>query len=504
MTTKLTPKADAFVPSFGGMNIEASEWKPTSSPTLDACSDAIAISPQEFTLETETSLGGFPMLGINWDAAIASMHTSSLSSPPKRNLRSIGVPEPTRKYFLSLDSESLRQLPPDDNRYKEIPTRFHSILNLDKYVRNQGTGGSFGYPSATYRVTDRFDSHLYTLRRFENVKINQSVIRNAQDNWLCLRHPSVVSLHLITQEKGATFFSHEYHPLAVTLKEKIKERRAANFPEDLMWSILSQLLLGMRFVHKKGLAIRAVDVNHVLLTPGFRLRYGCVGISDVLDFESRKSVAEWQVEDIQKLGILLISSAAQVNSTSGAIEQGKAVIRENYSSEFYNVIEILLSGKVGISKVLMMISEHVCDKFDENLASFDSLHEHLRQEYENGRLNRLLMKFGFVNERPDNTSSSAWSETGDRYILKLFRDFLFHQNLPDNSPALDCGHVICALNKVDAGCDEEILLSSRNGKDLLVVTYADVNRCLENSFLEISSRVELLNRCRSTGANMCL
>ena len=70
--------------------------------------------------------------------------------------------------------------------------------------------------------------------------------------------------------------------------------------------------------------------------------------------------------------------------------------------------------------------------------------------------------------------------------------------------SVDCGHVICALNKVDAGCDEEIILSSRNGKDLLVVTYADVNRCLENSFLEISSRVELLNRCRSTGANMCI
>ena len=99
----------------------------------------------------------------------------------------------------------------------------------------------------------------------------------------------------------------------------------------------------------------------------------------------------------------------------------------------------------------------------------------------------VCLKFGFVNERPDNAISSAWSETGDRYVLKLFRDFLFHQKLPDDSPILDCGHVICALNKVDAGCDEEILLSSRDGKDLLVVTYADVSRCLENSFLELSS-----------------
>ena len=58
---------------------------------------------------------------------------------------------------------------------------------------------------------------------------------------------------------------------------------------------------------------------------------------------------------------------------------------------------------------------------------------------------------------------------------------------------LECGHVISSLNKVDAGDDEEILLSSRDGKDVLVVTYADISRCLENSFVELSSQAEKLN-----------
>eukprot|EP01047_Picozoa_sp_COSAG01_P086936 COSAG01_NODE_19778_length_989_cov_19.148315_1_plen_44_part_10 len=35
---------------------------------------------------------------------------------------------------------------------------------------------------------------------------------------------------------------------------------------------------------------------------------------------------------------------------------------------------------------------------------------------------RLLIKLGFINERPEHRRDDRWSETGDRYMLKLFRD----------------------------------------------------------------------------------
>ena len=50
-------------------------------------------------------------------------------------------------------------------------------------------------------------------------------------------------------------------------------------------------------------------------------------------------------------------------------------------------------------------------------------------------------------------------------------------------PILDAGHVVTALNKLDAGDPEEILLSSRDGKDLLVVSYADVQRYTDVIYL---------------------
>jgi len=87
------------------------------------------------------------------------------------------------------------------------------------------------------------------------------------------------------------------------------------------------------------------------------------------------------------------------------------------------------------------------------------------RELENGRLVRLLCKFGFINERPVyvyHCSTRAehlklgfrfareprWSETGDRYIIKLFRDYVFHQVDENGNPIINLSHVLACLNKV--------------------------------------------------------
>lgn len=41
-----------------------------------------------------------------------------------------------------------------------------------------------------------------------------------------------------------------------------------------------------------------------------------------------------------------------------------------------------------------------------------------------------------------------WAETGDRYLLKLLRDHLFHQVHPSGSPWLNLAHIVQTLNKV--------------------------------------------------------
>lgn len=50
----------------------------------------------------------------------------------------------------------------------------------------------------------------------------------------------------------------------------------------------------------------------------------------------------------------------------------------------------------------------------------------------------------------------TWSETGDRYMLKLFRDYLFHTVTENGQPWLDHAHIIQCLNKLDAGIMEKV------------------------------------------------
>ncbi len=72
----------------------------------------------------------------------------------------------------------------------------------------------------------------------------------------------------------------------------------------------------------------------------------------------------------------------------------------------------------------------------------------MASELENGRLVRLLSKFGFINERPEFARDPRWSETGDRYIIKLFRDYVFHQVDEHGRPVINMSHVLTCLNKV--------------------------------------------------------
>lgn len=78
----------------------------------------------------------------------------------------------------------------------------------------------------------------------------------------------------------------------------------------------------------------------------------------------------------------------------------------------------------------------------------DVLEGALSTELENARLVRLMSKLGFINERAEFELDPRWSDTGDRYILKLFRDYVFHSLGMDGRPILDLSHVVTCLNKV--------------------------------------------------------
>lgn len=67
-----------------------------------------------------------------------------------------------------------------------------------------------------------------------------------------------------------------------------------------------------------------------------------------------------------------------------------------------------------------------------------------------------------------------WSETGDRYIVKLFRDLVFHSVDEAGRPVVDLSHILTNLNKLDSGSEEKIMLTSRDEQSCLIVSYREV------------------------------
>ena len=67
-----------------------------------------------------------------------------------------------------------------------------------------------------------------------------------------------------------------------------------------------------------------------------------------------------------------------------------------------------------------------------------------------------MTKLGTVVDRTELNLDTAWAETGDRYMLKLFRDYVFHQVMEDGRPFLDMAHVIACLNRLDAGVPDKV------------------------------------------------
>ena len=66
-------------------------------------------------------------------------------------------------------------------------------------------------------------------------------------------------------------------------------------------------------------------------------------------------------------------------------------------------------------------------QIDAALTHNDVIEAELAKEIESARLFRLLTKLCTVVDRAELNGDFAWADYGDRYMLKLFRDYVFHQ-----------------------------------------------------------------------------
>lgn len=352
-------------------------------------------------------------------------------------------------------------------------------------------------------------------------------IIRAGEAWKRVRHPGVLCLKEVFTTRqfsvaGAAgmvptnevVFAYELASRAETLynvflNASSPEHRYHPLAEATLWAIASQLLSAVAVVHSNRLAMRdALTANRVLVTGRNRVRVSCVGLSDAFDpngkdhipstqnqWTNHERAAALQKGDLASVGHLLGTLALRIDNK--LVRAGALLVSEDvavdairrltpYSEDFAVLVMSLLSAGVPTStvttnQILGLIGPRLALELGNVWTHSDSLESKLFVEFDSSRMFRLMGLLGFVNERTDAGVEPQWSETGDRYLLKLFRDYVFHRVDENGSPALDMAHVVECLSRLDVGSPEQILLSSRDGSSLLVATYEDLRRCLLQS-----------------------
>lgn len=418
------------------------------------------------------------------------------------------MPEKLREKFQKKSEAALQVMP---NAQLPQLDSYHSLVALDTSYRKNAN--IFGYPSWVYKATSTKTGHIYCLRRLEGFRLtNEHAIRSVKE-WRRVCSGNVVTTHdaFTTRAFGdsSLIFVQDCHPLSKTLAEvhlmpnptqtnRYQQQKA--IPESLLWSYISQIANALKSIHSINLAARCVDVSKIILTDENRIRLNACSILDVVHFEARRPIEELQQEDFVQFGRTILCLVT--NTLPALLTNFKLSIDQmsrTYSVELKDTILWLLTpqqppAQKTIDEFIRGISIHYLACFETQLQANDELSSELSKELANGRIARLMMKLATINERPDFDGDPNWSENGERYMLKLFRDYCFHQVDNNGNPVLDMGHMIRCLNKLDAGTEERICLTSRDSTTSFLVSYRELNKQLTIAFTELQKGGKQQNR----------
>jgi len=331
---------------------------------------------------------------------------------------------------------------------------------------------------------------------------NEKAILNVMKDWKKIKNASIVTIHEVftTREFGdsSLIFAYDFHPLSKTLQEHHfqpihgnRYRPPPAVPENTIWGYICQIANALKTIHSNRLAARCLEPSKIILTDNNRIRLSACAILDVVQFGTNsRSVVELQQEDFVKFGKLILSLAtgtlpAHLNNIPAALE----TLGNKYSANLKSAVNWLLDTSSGETKTIEHfmtgIASQMTTFFDLALQDNDEKLFHLAREVENGRIARSLMKLLTILERGDYDGVPSWSETGDRYQLKLFRDYVFHRVDADGKPNLSIGHMLTCMSKLEAGVDENILLTSRDNETVFVLSYRELRQMYDRAFNEL-------------------
>ncbi|KAF7457520.1 Ser/Thr protein kinase [Cryptosporidium felis] len=354
-----------------------------------------------------------------------------------------------------------------------------------------------GFQTYAYKAINAEDYSAYCLRRIDGFPIAEfEVVRPLLERWQRIaQHPCIVSYRQsfvsLDFPQASLFAVYDYIPNASTM-ESVHFKEPIG--EPLLWNYIIQIVLALVHIHSSQLAARVIDPTKLLISYRGRLRLNCVGILDLTRVDESKTILDYQKQDLVALGYIILAlccgSLTIINDLNHAVEQ--IFLKSSlYSNDLKKLVLILLSkpalnkNNLDVFILANMLAARMIPQIEHSLKLTDALENEFRKEIDNGRLFRLLTKINTIADRTQLNAIHKWNETGDRYICKLFREYLFQQTDSQGRPVIDMGHILDSLAKVDVGTSETITLMSSDGSSIILVSFADIKQSIEKSFCEI-------------------
>lgn len=159
----------------------------------------------------------------------------------------------------------------------------------------------------------------------------------------------------------------------------------------------------------------------------------------------RKSKAAAEIDDIIALGhvMLVLATRAFTDAPHNElVSPGRLChIAARYSREFYALIFELLTKPPTVFALCDMLSGRAFDELDATYQCVDNCEGHISAEVGAGRVLRVILHLSSALSGSEKLASAPWSESGERYLLLLFMEYVFHQVDDSGTRMLDYGHV---------------------------------------------------------------
>jgi PAB-dependent poly(A)-specific ribonuclease subunit 3 len=411
---------------------------------------------------------------------------------------------------------------------------YYNLMPLDSSQANvPHKSRTFRYQTLSYKATHIRTNAICYLKRIMGCKLPTTRLYDVVEAWKKIVHANIVQLREVfltkdfDDEQPSIVFVYDYIPCSETLQKRHfnsnnsllkgwanpynisgEDRpfsagkgtsQSSLLTESLIWEYVVQISSFIRTLHGVSLACRCLYLSRILVDGDSRTGRGKsriwlsgVGIADILDGAINGTVHQHIQNDLQDFGRLILMLAC--NSIVGAqkehLQTSLEIVQRNYSHDLKNLIlHFLIPSNTlkvkHINECMPMIGARFYAQIDNLHVRGDILENDLAKELDCGRLFRLICKLDALLERPEYSMNQAWSETGDRYILKLFRDFVFHSVGFDGEPIVDIAHIVQCLNKFDAGSHDKICLTSRDEQNVIIVSYSELHQAFERAFTEL-------------------